>query len=367
MTVNITYHKRRRLNLVRFSRATTGNPVIDKPDPDTRGFATPEFGAVLPVTENKVVTVRLNRDNLDPGADLFVKSSDETIFTIDGLTAGKLPSGASQDIQVNAKAGGTPKKAVLEVHFGSLTGPILAKLAVWVFIKRSLRITPHNVSIKSATAAAIPSAVDINTVIDLVRAVWAQCGLELTVGAAATQPHTFATAGRVVWGTEANAVLSAGFVPNTINAYFCNCLVDPGRPGVLGWGLSRQFATANSLPSPGIFLGDSNVNGSNRATDAMFIANDLAHEIGHFLQLPHTENLEPPNNRTDLWSRRRLMHNFNTQGTSGDWHDQVGYGAEAGGSVRRGCFVTMKDLSQLNSDGEITIVRNTIESAAGPY
>ena len=88
--------------------------------------------------------------------------------------------------------------------------------------------------------------------------------------------------------------------------------------------------------------------------------------IGHFLQLPHTENLEPPNEREDLWSRRRLMHNFNTLPGAGAIRDQVGYGTNPAGNVRRGCFVTMKDLSQLNSDGEAKIVRATVLSPAGP-
>ena len=366
MTIDITYHKRKRLSLVRFSRATTGNPVIDKPDPDTRGFASPEFGAVLPVTENKTVFVRLNRDNMDPGADLFVKSSDEAIFTVAGLTGGKLPTGATQDIQVVAKGGGTPKKASLEVRFGALDGPIISKLAVFVFIKRTLRITPHNLSIKSASAAAIPSAVDINSVIGLVRAIWAQCGLELTVSATVTDAHTFAVAGRVGRGNERNRVLSARFIPNTINAYFAHQL-EGSTGGTLGLGFSRAFITANGLPNPGILLGDGNVAGTDRSTDNMWLANDLAHEIGHFLRLDHTERKEPPDNRTDLWSRRRLMHNFNTQGSSGDFHDLVGYGDRAPGDVRRGCFVSMKDLSQLTTDGEVAVVRSTIESATGPY
>ena len=137
-------------------------------------------------------------------------------------------------------------------------------------------------------------------------------------------------------------------------------------PPIESGTFSRAFATANGFPQPGIVLGDTSVSGVVRDTDSMWLANDLAHEIGHFLRLPHTESKEPPNEREDLWSRRRLMHNFNTLPSMGVIRDAVGYGTNATGSVRRGCFVTMKDLSQLNSDGEQKIVRATILSPAGP-
>ena len=364
MALNVQFFKRRRIQLVSFERATTGDPIIDKPDPDVRGFATPEFGAVLPMKENTSVFVRVRRLMVDNSVELFVKVGSGPL-TLPRPEDAKLSGAEVQLIQIQAAAGGNPTTGTIEIHQGSLTGPLIARLTVFVFSKLTLRITPHNVTIRSATAAGIASSVDINSVIDLVRAVWAPCGLELTVGATKSDSHQFAVAGRMNTNAELKKVLKDGFVPNTINAYFVRTIVG-STPGTLGVGLSRAFINANGFPQPGIVLGDTNVGGTVRDSDSMWLANDLAHEIGHFLQLPHTENLEPPNEREDLWSRRRLMHNFNTLPGAGAIRDQVGYGTNPAGSVRRGCFVTMKDLTQLNSDGEAKIVRATVLSPAGP-
>ena len=118
-------------------------------------------------------------------------------------------------------------------------------------------------------------------------------------------------------------------------------------------------AATFGMPNPGIILADTTA-GATR--DAMWWANDMAHEIGHFFTLWHPENLQPPNEREDTWSRRELMHNFNHMGTIGNWKDNVGYG-----NLNRGCFVSMKDLSQLVTDNECTTARGTIGGAAGPY
>jgi hypothetical protein len=163
-----------------------------------------------------------------------------------------------------------------------------------------------------------------------------------------------------------NTLLAHSYARASINAHFVKCIDIPTYPELLGLGLSRSNAAAYGLPQPGIILADTNLNGDNRVGDTMWLGNDLAHEIGHFLQLEHPEKKQPPNERKDFWSRRMLMHNFNLQAASGDWRDDFGYGS-SGGDIRRGCMVTMKNLAQLTTDGECTTARATITSPAGPY
>jgi hypothetical protein len=365
-SIQLPIYKHRKLVPVAFVRAATGNPSLTHPAVDDRGYTGTEHGPIVGVLQGDTVTVRLERVRLASDADIYVTSDDPASAAILTPATGKLPSGAHADFQIRGVVGGNPKVVKIFARFGSATGPILGRLAAWVFTPLVLRITPHVASIASATGAAVASTVVVANVMDLVTAIWRPCGIRFTIGATVNDAYTFAVPGQVAWGAEATQLLGHSFVPSTINAHFVNCINDSTSAGVLGWGLSRTWCNANGLANPGIILGDTNRNGSIRTTDAMWIANDLAHEIGHFLRLDHPERKEPPNERTDLWSRRLLMHNFNLQGASGDWHDHFGYGM-SGTDVRRGCMITTKDLTQLTTDGECTTSRATITSPSGPY
>ena len=106
------------------------------------------------------------------------------------------------------------------------------------------------------------------------------------------------------------------------------------------------------------------MSGSVRANDSLWLANDLAHEIGHFFGLWHYYDTggAGATPRSDTWAYRMLMHNYNTRAPEGTWRDDIGYG-----NTRRGHLVTFKDLTQTPTDGECTTARQTINGAAGPY
>lgn len=364
--IQLPIYKQRRLVPVAFVRAVSGNPSLTRPAVDDRGYTGSEHGPIAGVVEGETVTVRLERVRIDAGADVYLTSDDPAIATIASPAGGKLATGAHADFEIKGVSGGNPKVVKLHARFGSATGPIIGRMAAWVFQRLTLRITPHVASIKSASAAAVASAVVVGNVMDLVKAIWRPCGIDFTVNATINDAYTFANPGRVTWGAEATQLLGHSFAAATINAHFVKCIDDPTSPGTLGWGLSRTWCNAHGLSHPGVILGDDNLSGSSRAADAMWIANDLAHEIGHFLRLDHPENGVPPAERKDLWSRRLLMHNFNLQGPSGNWHDHFGFGS-SGTDIRRGCMVSMKNLAQLTTDGECSTSRATITNPAGPY
>jgi hypothetical protein len=384
MAIPLDVYKWRRVVMVRFKRAVTGDPVIDNPDMDDRGYTGADHGPIVGICQGDTVTVRLSRELIESSAKLYVKSTDTSVVTVASPALGKLPDRRDMDFQLQGVAGGNPKSAKIQVLYGSNVGRVIHELSVWVFTLITVRITPHMTTIGQTGAAGggIGTIADLNAIMDLVRAIWRPCGVAFTVGAVRNEAVSFAAAGVVsdaAWdnthqaqNTELNTLLSTNSIPNTINVYFVNQI---GTGNTLGYGFSRSSSATFMLNNPGIILADQTARGGR--SGVMHWANDLGHEIGHFFGLWHPEQLQPPNEREDTWSRRMLMHNFNLMrrhnpwpAVDGDGHsyahrpllDDVGYD-----DIRRGCFVTMKHFAQLTTDGECPTARATITSAAGPY
>lgn len=351
-------YKTQRIVPIRFARAGVGFPIINFPDIDDRGWfrnaptgnnaATNDHGFVVGVTQGDTVFIQLTREKVEDTSPLFVTSSNTATMTcgMAGTGADALLNIHDINIQVTGVAGGAaadPNIARVQVRHGSNTGPIIGELSVWVFRVLNVNLVPHNVTIAGAGGGAgIGSAVNITAVTDMVKAIWRPCGVDFTVAAVQNHNLNFATAGVAAWQGEVNTILGTGFVAGSINAYFVNQIQMAGFPGVLGVGISRPNQVAFGTPNPGIILGDTNASGSARAGDTHWLANDLAHEIGHFFTLEHPDKRSPPpntNTRFDTWAVRMLMHNFNLRAARTDWRNDVTYGPQ-----RRGCLITMKDL-----------------------
>lgn len=383
-------YKTQRVSMIRFIRVGDGEPVFDYPDLDNRGsfrkYTDDKFdrGPVVSVMKGDDIHIRVLRERIDKSAPLFAVSSDKSIMTVS--LENQLPANESIVLRmtgINADGGTLPKKSWLRIHYGSPSGVVIAELGVWVFSKMNVNLTPHRVAIQDAAGTSISSGVDISAVLSKVRAIWRPYGIMITTAPIQNNPAlTLATAGELQWKSEFSTLVSTYWVPNTINAYFVHQLNRP-NPGVLGTGLSRKWVNGDAsepdpFPKPGIFLGDQSRSGDVRVNDTHWLANDLAHEIGHFLQLEHIDNRSPisdnaDNFRDDTWARRCLMHNYNmssftTSKPPGSPVD-VGYG----GSYR-GALITLKDLQDKNNstvnhimDPEYVTARNTISSTAGPY
>ena len=314
------------------------------------------------IQQGREVQVRLERVLIDPTATLFATSSDATKVAVAAPADGRLPSGAETDLTLRGvRGGGTNGEAAdIEVRYGAVDGPIIGTLTAWCFRARRLTITPHLVTIgqTGGGAAAVASTADVNAIMAIVRRVWRPAGITFRVGAVQNDAVTFATAGILSdnpFPGEVRTLLNTNWVPNTINAYFVPQI---GTGGTLGYGFSRASSATFGTGNPGIILGDRTATGA--VHDTMWAANDLAHEIGHFLRLWHPNNLQPPNHREDTWCRRMLMHNFNLMATHNNWKDDVGYGRR-----RRGCLITNKDLPRITTDSESRTARAA--ALAGPY
>ncbi len=391
MAFKYQIYKAQRVCLIRFQRQIEGEPVFEFPDVDNRGsfrkYTDGKFdrGPVVPVMQGDDIHVRIVRERIDKTAPLFATSSDEATMIVGNKN--QLPAESSMVLRLTGVQGNgdaMPKKASLQIRYGSLTGVVIAELGVWVFTKMSVNLTPHRVTLSDATGASAASQANIGAVIAMTRAFWRHYGIVINDAPIVNTPFPATTAGQIVW-TEHDALLGTGNVPSSINAYF----VAQTDAGFLGWGFSRAFINdpTNGRTNPGIILADRD-NTLDRHLDTHYLANDLAHEVGHFLGLQHVDNRTPDgtaananNFRDDTWARRCLMHHsnsssFTTTPPPGSPLD-VGYGTMSvalGKGGYRGGLVTMKDLTDVNNrtknhitDPEYKTARNTISSTAGPY
>ena len=372
MTVGVplSIYKERRVVMVRWKRARTGDPNREYPEVDVRGTKAPEFSAITGVMQDKEAIVRMERENIDSAAELFVTSSDDTKVSVVDPADGKVPAGATADIKIKGVAGANPNEATIEIRFGSKTGPILSKLLVRCYQRRRVTITPHIVTIHGpGGTGGVPSTANVANIMAHVQAFWRPSGVEFTIGATRNDPVNFATANvlsdtplpatpNTFAGTEVATLLQTNWIANTINVYFVRQI---GTGNMLGYGISRPSSVTFATVNPGIILGDQ---AGGMVHDTAWAGNDLAHEAGHFFQLWHPNLQQPPTHREDTWARRMLMHNHNTQAILGNWKDNNGYGA-IGGSARRGGLVTHKHITGISTDNETRTARAAI--LAGPY
>ncbi|WP_395852225.1 hypothetical protein [Cystobacter fuscus] len=364
MPVQLDVYKERRLVLVGFERAKTGTPSAQHPEIDVRGTISPEFAHISSVMQGDTIKVRMRRYQIDDAAKLYVTSADSSVIKVKTPASGEVPTGNTADVELEGVSGGNPKETKLEVRFGTMDGPIIHQLILRCFTRLTVIITPHIVTIKQ-TGSMGPGSTSTASVTDIMRIVseiWRPHGITFRVQPVKNETISLATAGVVnntPYPGEVLTVLGANSVPNTINVYFVRQL---GVAGVLGYGFSRSYVTANSYPNPGIVLADV---AAGWVHDTEWAGNDLAHEIGHFFGLWHVDLKNGEANvRQDYLSRRMLMHNYNLEFPMGDWRDDVDYGQNLG-RARRGALVTYKDLAAVQADAECTTARATVVS--GPY
>jgi hypothetical protein len=221
----------------------------------------------------------------------------------------------------------------------------------------------------------------------MVQDVWYQAGITFNVGTTLNENITLATAGVVnnaPFPGDIDKILKLHWTGTGINVYFVHRI---GNGGTLGYGFSPKVYSRFGLTNPGILVADTTAWGSVR--DVQWWANDLAHEIGHFLNLWHPDKCENRTYCKIVGPRRMLMHNNNhmighNPGlieyqaarpavpatppprpnrqlrlfiTSIGEIDDVGYG-----NLNRGFMITMKDYARHKTDGEALTARNAARS-----
>lgn len=382
----------------RIDRAVRGAPIVDAPDVDDRGWInhrvaglniTDARGALVGITVGDTVRLQVIREDLDATMPLFVTNTGNEIAIQQPAGGGPIP--ASGLISVTATSD-TVVGSKIEIRLGAVDGPVVCEADAHTFSLLTLNITPHICTIHQAatpgTTAVTPSVngVTLNdtiltTIFDIARAVWRPAGIDLNVSAALTETYTgflrddFASRNRPGVGSEENLVLRQNQVANTCNIYFLRFM-----DRSLGVGVRVENRAAEGITRSGIML--ATVGSSGNAAGANIsprlstgadlvheIGNDVAHEIGHFLTLPHANNVDDPG-LTDTYGRRRLMHPQNLMApavatltaTSRPRFSDIGYGIGGGGNSHRGCLITLKDHPTDSSDGEVIPTRRRFRS-----
>ncbi|MCB9845608.1 MAG: hypothetical protein H6811_06450 [Phycisphaeraceae bacterium] len=370
---------------VRFRRnGHGGGPSADSPDMDDRGFRQPtrpakwistdargpQFGMMV----GKSVRVQVVREDLDAGAPLFAVATKKSNpqFRVDLGVTGQIPPDGVIPLTALADSGAVQK---LEVRLGSKDGPILAEAEPHIFSPLTVNVTPHVCRLH--VAASAPGAghtpqingapIDMARIRDGVNGVWQPAGVRFNFGT--TREHDYFGYSRdnvalrqpagVAVGTRGH-VVSQHQVPNTINAYFVAHITE----GVLGTGVNRDTLGLLSWTKPGIIVAvEGSVVGATGALfsrpssgDALYqeIINDVSHELGHFLTLPHAAQVNSPG-RADTFTRKCLMHpnNLLPQAGSGNIRfDDIGYG-----TGHRGCLITTKAHTNIPTDAEVPQAR----------
>jgi len=345
---------------IRFMRACTGPPQKDCPDVDARGFemgtrpgtwgATDTRGAMVSVTEGDIIKLKVSREDIDESAPLYITSTDEKYAQV--ISPNKNDPLAPDGIfEIKGLKDSKNKPVKIQVHLGAPDGPVIGELEPHIFQLRKLRVKVHLVSINGVSTNR--TAASMVKMFEDVNKIWRPCGIEFVYREEETQNETInglAVAGQMTtnlhatpptWG-EFSRIINLRPAANRINIY---CVKQSNE--IIGLAYDKDVARPNGY---GIVIVDD-------ADD-----NDLAHELGHFLDIDdHTDvDASGAHVRRDIWALRCLMYSYNPYGNQNpSYRDTVGYGAN-----RRGALITVKDLAADVRDGELARARRR---ALDPY
>lgn len=391
MALSEEVYKIRRIVLVGFARARIGSPQYAYPDLDDRGWLhdppgsmgeTPAevHGPVLGMQQNREAYVDCIRHRVETvasgGPQLYMKSEDTNTVTLVEPAAGD-PLSENGRFKIRGGTGSWRDKfARLTVRLSNDSGPIVGEMGVRVFQQRTLRIQPWRMTIRGRNAPGGPliggttttTAATITTLVNVAQRIWRQCGIAFNVLPVRAATVTLTAPGvclenshstnsynspdgvaRAPGFDDSDPLHTSNRQANALNIWWVQAVRDlnPTAGGqTMAWAYSKRMWAAGC----GVVMTD--------GADG----NDLAHEIGHFLTLNHSD--EPASgsagvDRTDYQVLRRLMYRYNPHGRGG-FRSNVGYGRGL-----RGALITMRDKTRHYRDDEWFETRRHLIN--GPY
>lgn len=376
-----------------FRRGTDDEvPESDAPELDDRGFlrgqaqsglgASDARGPMVGLMENFPVRLRIEREDIDPNADIYVTATDPLKIEI-VEPAGGGPIQADDVFKIRGKdAKGAAGK--IQARLGSADGPVLGELEPHIFNRLKVPLQLHLVTINSASGNGTEPVAPLDKMVKRIRAIWWPCGIELvydtTVRPIAHDTITLTNTDLCEpWGADNAAEIKK--ILNLQNKNPADHAASPPDPALhwyvvqnfrktaqdiaqnrewWGWGVSRTSAGTIRSTYTGIVTSTVLLS---RANGDEMLSKLVAHEIGHFFGLQHAENRNYDNPALDTSARRMLMYpNLDLSPfAAGATLDQglrfnnVGYGDKSAG-----CLVTIKRHLHHGSDGETMTARNTI-------
>lgn len=367
---------------VRFARAVDGFADLNAPDIDDHGYTIcpggPTQGPSVGVTSGALIRVKVMRDRMADDAALFVTIDNAAVAAIEFPAAGApLPTSdvpidilapVSDTNQVRpadcfflrgGTSNGASQTATLSVHFGTASGPVIAKLAVF---QHPLLVVPmqlHSVTINGFAPRI--SNTGVSQIVIEANKILAQAGIRLQpLSTIIPESVTgFNLPGIVeVARNEDDRLFNLNTQPNVLNAYFFRNFFDT----TVGLANAPRF---NAASKTGFLFATEFHNGG--IMDFQFVGHTMAHELCHVLGLEHFGNGQqgpPLTIREDIWAHRCVM--FNRVVLEADRPNsslarvEVGYGRRANGSIRTGSLLMHKQRSGIPLSGEVTTIRSGV-------
>jgi hypothetical protein len=383
--INVTVrHDRQIIVPIRFTRAVTGPPQADAPDIDDRGFemgtrsaswgASNARGAMVGIMLWQTIRVRVLREDIDAGAELFVTSTRPAVVDVVAPPAGtRLPNNGI--FQIRGRADRRNQPVSIQVHLGASDGPVLGELEPHVFARRRVRVRVHRCTINGTAVmdggVAVPAGTtrtraQINALFNLANAIWQPTGIQFRIVSRGTLDTTLtARPGNIAhpvnqsfqgcvtrdnsgtWYAQFFELVAQNRMRRAVNVYFVPRIYN-AQDAAAGNNPFRTPGAAQSFRDAaryGVVFGDNCRN------------NDLAHELGHVLHLDnhagpgfgHADDTSAGRQTRDtLWTRRRLMYSQSPLGVAGQpaYMTNVGYGGDTGR------LITVKNIDGDDTDGE---------------
>jgi len=359
MSVNIKVRLNKQIVVpLRFVRAVTGAPVRDAPDMDDRGFAmgtrpgtwgaSDARGAMVGITTDDTVRIKVLREDLDASAPLFITSTDTSIVDVQA-PAGGGPVPADGIFSITGVTDVIRRPVKIQARLGSATGPVLGEFEPHIFQLHRLPVKAHLVRINGVITTR--TAQSLVALFQQVNDVWRAGGIEWVYDPAETVEtpvNGLANAGQMTTnlsGTppefrEFTTIINTAFdrTRTHVDVYFVKLANE-----VTGLTFSNSNARPPAGGGFGVVIADAGT------------FQTVAHELCHFLNVPEHTDQDAAGNRfrSDIWTLRTLMFSSLGFGAQNPPHrNDVGYGAN-----QAGAFIEIKDFAADQSDGELARAR----------
>jgi hypothetical protein len=372
---------------LRFRRASDADAEREFPEIDDRGYLmgtragtwgqSKARGPMVGLTTGFTVTLRLEREDIDPGVPLFAKSTDTGVVKIIE-PAGGGPIPASGDFKILGVADFANRPVSIQFRLGSLNGPVLAELEPHIFNSKKVKLVVHNVRVDDATGPGTRATLPFAQMAQRVRSIWWPAGLDMEHDPVARPDRndniTLAVKDQVKlhgggFGEVPAFLNRLSTLDDTVHVFlidkFAPDPTDPPGTTVVGLGITPDLATQLACP-PGIFISTNGVAGNNAAIELR--SRTIAHEIGHFLTLEHVHRRNAGDPAGDTHSRRQLMYPLSNAKaevlprtlTSDHRFNDNGYGNRT-----RGWLLSLKNLDHHETDDEVAKARKRAQSVQG--